>query len=83
MAPEVIEEQKYDHSVDTWSLFCVFFEIVNLKLPFTRISHIISKPHPKLAKFERNLFKTLIEQFFTCAASKRPDIKSVLSQLRE
>ena len=34
MAPEVIESEKYDKSVDIWSLGITFFELITFKAPF-------------------------------------------------
>ncbi|XP_031847620.2 STKc_STK36 domain-containing protein fused isoform X1 [Nomia melanderi] len=43
MAPELIEEQPYDHNVDLWSLGCIVFEIVTGAPPFNTnsILHLI------------------------------------------
>ncbi|XP_076645392.1 STKc_STK36 domain-containing protein fused [Halictus rubicundus] len=43
MAPELIEEQPYDHNVDLWSLGCIVFEIVTGFPPFNTnsILHLI------------------------------------------
>ncbi|KAI4461075.1 protein kinase related [Holotrichia oblita] len=43
MAPELIEEQPYDHNVDLWSLGCIIYELLVGKPPFrtTSILHLI------------------------------------------
>ena len=28
MAPEILSGQKYDHTVDVWSLGCIFYEML-------------------------------------------------------
>ena len=38
MAPEILSGAKYDHSVDVWSLGCVFFEMLTGYPPFTGIN---------------------------------------------
>ena len=38
MAPEVLDGQQYDHSVDVWSLGCNFYELLTGFAPFTGTS---------------------------------------------
>ena len=35
MAPEVLNDKKYDHSADVWSLGCIFYELMTGYTPFT------------------------------------------------
>ena len=34
MSPEIIESEKYNSKTDVWSLGCILYEIIHLKVPF-------------------------------------------------
>ena len=49
MAPEILDEQPYNHKADLWSLGCVLYELCTLKRPFKLVRNIFSgkyKPIP-------------------------------------
>ena len=49
MAPELIEQQPYDHKADLWSLGCILFELLTSKPPFSTnsIVHLIEMVRSK------------------------------------
>lgn len=59
MAPELIEEQPYDHNADLWSLGCIIYELLVGATPFctTSILHLI-----RLIRHEQIQWPTFISE---------------------
>ena len=57
MAPETLAGQKFDHSVDVWSLGCVFYEMLTGYSPFTGTSQL--NLHENIVKGDYKFPKTV------------------------
>ncbi|ORC86183.1 protein kinase [Trypanosoma theileri] len=76
MAPELVQEQPYNHSADLWSLGCILYELFYGKPPFYTnhlyklINQIVNDP----VKFEEPIspdFKSLLRGLLTKSFSAR------------
>nr|CCC95049.1 unnamed protein product [Trypanosoma congolense IL3000] len=76
MAPELVQEQPYNHSADLWSLGCILYELLYGKPPFYTnhlyklINQIVNDP----VKFEEPIspdFKSLLKGLLTKSFSER------------
>ncbi|KAH9600148.1 Protein kinase domain [Trypanosoma melophagium] len=76
MAPELVQEQPYNHSADLWSLGCILYELFYGKPPFYTnhlyklINQIVNDP----VKFEEPIspdFKSLLKGLLTKSFSAR------------
>ena len=45
MAPEMIQQRSYDHSIDTWALGILLYELVHGQAPFPGSRDAIAKGH--------------------------------------
>jgi len=87
MAPEVIQEEKYDNKCDIWSLGVIAYELLTTKLPFQAKSQmalmnkIINGNYNPLPDKIPNLFSELIPQMLTTDPAKRPCIEDIISKL--
>lgn len=76
MAPELVQEQPYNHTADLWSLGCILYELYYSQPPFytnniyTLIQQIVRDP----VKFPEPIspsFKTFLKGLLTKSASSR------------
>ncbi|CBH17393.1 protein kinase, putative [Trypanosoma brucei gambiense DAL972] len=76
MAPELVQEQPYNHTADLWSLGCILFELLYGKPPFYTnhlyklINQIVNDP----VRFEEPIspdFKSLLKGLLTKSFSAR------------
>jgi serine/threonine protein kinase len=56
MAPEVLSNKKYEYAADVWSLGCIFYELLTLRLDRNMYMDVFSK-----VDFYRDLLKELDE----------------------
>ncbi|KAG8345949.1 putative protein kinase [Trypanosoma vivax] len=84
MAPELVQEQPYNHSADLWSLGCILYELLYGKPPFYTnhlyklINQIVNDP----VKFEEPIspgFKSLLKGLLTKSFSARLNWPQLLS----
>jgi len=93
MSPELIQEKKFDHRTDLWSLGVVFFEMLTGELPFKGDSDvaimysIIGDGFPKLMKYNSEITNsiqyvctTLLEKDPALRYSKAEDVLKDLEQ---
>jgi serine/threonine protein kinase len=57
MAPEVLSNKKYEYAADVWSLGCIFYELLTLRLDRNMYMDVFSKPD-----FYRDLIKEIKDQ---------------------
>mmetsp|Transcript_28029 Transcript_28029/g.34790 ORF Transcript_28029/g.34790 Transcript_28029/m.34790 type:complete len:80 (-) Transcript_28029:851-1090(-) len=48
MAPEMINQKVYDHSIDTWALGILLYELVHGQAPFPGSRDQIAKGHQRM-----------------------------------
>eukprot|EP00796_Vickermania_ingenoplastis_P004319 gene4319-3133_t len=76
MAPELVQEQPYNHSADLWSLGCILYELYYGKPPFytdklyTLINQIVRDPVVYEAPITSD-FKSFLKGLLTKSSSKR------------
>ena len=84
MAPEIIQKQKYDESIDIWSLGVLLYELVHSYSPFvsddldaTKIGNNIIKQDLKFKEGVSEEFKDLIMQLLIKNCEKRIKIEEI------
>jgi serine/threonine protein kinase len=84
MAPEVIQEEpSYSFPADVWSLGCVIYQLMALKLPFIgrNICDLLQKikkgEYPPLEGNYRQELKQLVSKMLIVDASKRISIEEI------
>ncbi|KAL0212855.1 hypothetical protein RCL1_006481 [Eukaryota sp. TZLM3-RCL] len=76
MAPELVQEQPYDHTIDLWSLGVILYELYHGKPPFytnnlvSLVSQIV-RDRPRFTKPISNEFKSFLKGLLQKDASKR------------
>ena len=53
MAPEILDDQPYNHKADLWSLGCVLYELCTLERPFRQLSAIISGKYEPILSHDK------------------------------
>ena len=84
MAPEIIKKQRYDESIDIWSLGVLLYELVHSYSPFvtedldtTKIENNIIKQDLKFKEGVSEEFKDLITQLLIKNCEKRIKIEEI------
>lgn len=84
MAPELVQEQPYNHSADLWSLGCILYELYYGKPPFytdklyTLINQIVRDPVVYEPPISAD-FKSFLKGLLTKTSSKRLNWPDLLS----
>ena len=86
MSPEIMNNQKYNSKTDIWSLGCILYELMCLKLPFggnsmKQLCHNIinSTPSPPPIKYSKEL-RELLDATLMKLPKVRIGINSILSK---
>jgi serine/threonine protein kinase len=86
MSPEIMNNQKYNSKTDIWSLGCILYELMCLRLPFggQSMKHLImniinATPTPPSSTYSSDL-RSLVRDLLTKSPNIRPGINSVLAR---
>lgn len=88
MSPEQINEEKYNHKSDIWSLGCIIYETAALKPPFKAENYLSLAMKIKEGKFDRipshysEDLQAIIEQMLNIDQSKRPSVMDLFEYPR-
>lgn len=86
MSPEQINEERYNHKSDVWSLGCIIYETVALKPPFQAENYLalaVKIKEGKIGKIPSHYSKdlqTVIEKMLKVDPSERPSIEDLINK---
>ena len=90
MAPEMIQNEKYNNKVDIWALGCIIYELLTLNICFQGdnlfgiVNKIINEKHGKIdLKYHDKKWQNLIDLMLRKEDKKRPDINYVFQYLKK
>ena len=90
MAPEMIQNEKYNNKVDIWALGCIIYELLTLNICFQGdnlfgiVNKIINEKHGKIdLKYYDKKWQNLIDLLLQKEHKKRPDINGVFQYLKK
>ena len=90
IAPEVISGREYTFKSDIYSIAMLMWEISSGRPPFSNYDHdynlamnIINGMRPKIVSGTPLKYKSLMEQCWDADPLKRPDIKTLLKEIRK
>lgn len=82
--PEIVQNRRYTHKADVWSLGCLLYKMAMFTDPFHGTNHfmvaknIVECKYPRLdPSWHTDLLIKTIEKCLTVSPEERPDIKSV------
>lgn len=86
MSPEQINEERYNHKSDVWSLGCIIYETAALKPPFQAENYLalaVKIKEGKIGKIPNHYsedLQSVIEQMLKVDPSKRPSIEDLIKK---
>ena len=84
MSPEQVNEEKYNHKSDIWSLGCILYEAATLRPPFQAENYLslaVKIKEGKIAPIPSTYsteMQTLIESMLQVDKDKRPSVRDLL-----
>eukprot|EP01038_Epipyxis_sp_PR26KG_P005433 gene5433-7526_t len=86
MSPEIMQNERYNSKTDIWSLGCILYELMCLKLPFggnsmkELVNNIVrTNPAPPSSSYSNEL-RELVKETLIKNPKTRPGINSILSR---
>lgn len=86
MSPEIMNNQRYNSKTDIWSLGCVLFELLTLKVPFEGnsmpqlVRNIISGQYRPISSQYSQPARDLVRLMLMKDPKQRPGINAILNQ---
>eukprot|EP01138_Halocafeteria_seosinensis_P002823 gb/GECG01002884.1/.p1 GENE.gb/GECG01002884.1/~~gb/GECG01002884.1/.p1 ORF type:complete len:1178 (+),score=233.70 gb/GECG01002884.1/:1-3534(+) len=86
LSPEICKEHKYNNKSDIWSLGCILYEMVTLKLPFEApnmrllVQKILRGRFSPITDGYSKDLKNLINDMLTVNPRSRPGVMSILNR---
>lgn len=86
MSPEQINEEKYNHKSDIWSLGCIIYETASLKPPFQAENYLSLAMKIKDGRFDRipshysDELQSVVEQMLSVEQEDRPSVLHLMSK---
>lgn len=83
MAPEMIKQSSYDHSIDTWALGILLYELVHGEAPFPGSREKIAQGHQRMKiKFKQGLtseYEDLVRELLKPVPDQRMALIKIFS----
>jgi hypothetical protein len=86
MSPEIMDNQRYNSKTDIWSLGCILYELVTLRLPFggTSMKQLVvniikATPAPPSSTYSAEM-RELVRDMLQKNPKQRPGINSILAK---
>lgn len=84
-APELLNAQPYNKSVDIWALGCVLYEMCTLQLAFNAenmpdLLNLVKVAHPTISNLYRKDIQGIIDEMINVESIKRPTASEILSK---
>jgi len=89
-APELLKDEEYGRSQDTWSLGCILFYMITLQHPFGSLTdkkfakNVVTKePNFDLIPAGYELSKKMLKKMLIKDGNKRPKLADLFPELKE